>query len=159
IRKLHRRHPDLLESEPELRDSINDAHSVTYTQWEIYLAFHHQRHKLVFEALPETPRSPLCVPTHRDQISQGLHRWRPARAGAHRGHFADQGALARKTMRSFLEWGADPTVDAADPTAAAIESAQAQSENIVQELANAIRHPDPREIGVVDDANVASFLA
>ena len=63
VSSLHRRHPDFLFIAPELRQALGNETTISYTQWEIYLAFHHQKYRLIFEALPSAPRSPQCLPT------------------------------------------------------------------------------------------------
>jgi tetratricopeptide (TPR) repeat protein len=157
VRNLHIRHPDFLLSEPELKDALVGSNP-TYTQWEIYLAFHHRTHRLIFEALPEASRSPFYAPSEVDRTSQEHHRQRISATGAHRGHVSSQGDVARKTMRSFLHRRLDPDVDATEPTEEALTAAWANRETIVRELADAIRKPDPRTMPVTDPANVAAFV-
>jgi hypothetical protein len=126
---------------PELLHALRDENAITYTQWEIYLAFHHQKHRLIFEVAPSAPRSPLCAPTAADQASQNLHRQRLALTGAHLGTITDQGDAARKTIRSFLHFRVDPRVDTIEPTEDALAEAWAHQESIVQELVATIRKP------------------
>jgi tetratricopeptide (TPR) repeat protein len=159
LRTLHARHPSFLATAPELGAALGDETDVSYTQWEAYFAFHHQRRCLVFEALPEAPRSPLSTPNADELASQQRHRRRLALAGAHRGSFADQGDVARKTMRSFLHFRVDAALDCAEVTEDARDQAWAQREKIVEELAAAIKKPDPRAVPVTDPANVAAFVA
>jgi len=52
LRHLHSRHTDFLSDSPELRTAVGDGRGITYTQWEIYLAFHHGIGRLIFEAQP-----------------------------------------------------------------------------------------------------------
>lgn len=63
LRSLHTRRPDLLARIPELSAAVGDGEGVTYTQWELYLAFHHGQHPLIFQAQPGVPRSPFFAPT------------------------------------------------------------------------------------------------
>jgi hypothetical protein len=62
VRELYARRPDLLDCVPELRDAVGNGLGITYTQWELYLAFHHKRGRLIFEVQPGAPRSPLFAP-------------------------------------------------------------------------------------------------
>ena len=40
---------------PELRDAVGNGLGITYTQWELYLAFHHGRRRLIFEVNVQAP--------------------------------------------------------------------------------------------------------
>jgi len=160
LRNLRARRPDLLNEHPELRDAVGAGAGITYTQWELYLAFHHGTHRLVFEARPDTPRSPVFgAPTPADQVSQAAHRRRLEATGAHRGPFQDQGDVTRKTVRSFLHFRLDPTVDPVEPTADALAAAWTQQKEIVKHLVAAIKKPDPRAVPLTDPANTAAFVA
>jgi tetratricopeptide (TPR) repeat protein len=160
LRELHARHPDLLDGAPELRDAVGNGLGVTYTQWELYLAFHHKKGHLIFEVQPSAPRSPLFAPpTPADQASQTAHRRRIEVTGAHRSPFENQGDVARKSIRSFLHFRVDLTVDPVEPSKAARDEAWEHPEEIVKYLAEAIKKPDPRAVPVMDPANVAAFVA
>jgi tetratricopeptide (TPR) repeat protein len=159
LRRLQHRYPDFLSTEPELAHSLLDGSTVSYTQWELYLAYHHQRHRLVFKAAPTAPRSPYCEPTVADGASQERHWQRLQITAAHYGTFADQGDVARKTMRAFLHFRLDASVDGDEPAQDAVDAAWAAEEQIVTELAAAIRNPDPRTVPFEDPANVVAFVA
>lgn len=158
-RVLYERHPDLLINIPELRAAIEEGNDITYTQWELYLGFHHRKSSLIFEAQAEAPRSPRCLPTSVDSLSQKAHRRRIEITGHHRGTFHDQGDVARKCIRSFLHWRVDPRVDPEEPLADHVAQARANREEIVQKLVAAIKKPDPRAVPVKDPANTAAFIA
>src|SRR6185295_3724551 len=140
---------------PTLQAALADGVEVTYTQWEIYLAFHHDKRRLIFQAAPNVPRSPLCAPTETDKASQAAHLRRIKETGAHRGPFQDQGDLTRKSIRSFLHFRVDPSVDPVEPSAEALAAAWSHQEEIVAQLAAAIKKPDPRAVPVRDPANSA----
>jgi tetratricopeptide (TPR) repeat protein len=159
LRELHNRHRDLLDCVPELRDAVGNGLGITYTQWELYLAFHHKIKRLIFEAQPGAPRSPLFAPNQADQTSQTAHRRRVEATSTHRGPFQDQGDVARKSMRSFLHFRVDPTIDPVEPAAEALAEAWAQQEEVVKHLAEAIKKPDPHAVPVTDPANTAAFVA
>lgn len=159
LRNLYRRRPDLLSEYPELKAEVGVGVGITYTQWELYLAFHHNKNRLVFEARPDAPRSPLFATAEADGVSQEAHRRRIEATGAHRGSFYDQGDAARKAMRAFLHGHADPLVDPFEPAADDLSEAWTNQEKIVNQLAEAIRKPDPRTVPVVDPANTAAFVA
>ena len=46
---------------------------ISFTQWELYLAFHHGKPHLILRAEPEAPRSPIFLPSHADVLSQQAH--------------------------------------------------------------------------------------
>ena len=83
LRKLHTRHPDLLNYVPELRAAVGNGLGITYTQWELYLAFHHDKLRLIFEVQPGAPRSPSFAYTLADKTSQTAHRRRIEASGGH----------------------------------------------------------------------------
>ena len=159
LRKLHTRHPDLFDCIPELRDAVGDGLGITYTQWELYLAFHHDKRRLIFEVQAGAPQSPLFASTLADQTSQTAHRRRIEATGAHRIPFQDQGDIARKSMRSFLHFRVDPTIDPVEPAADALTEAWAHQQEVVTQLTEAIKKPDPRAVPVTDPANAAAFVA
>lgn len=159
LRKLYERRPDLLETNPEVRAAIGDGAGITYTQWEFYLAVHHGKDQLVFEAQPDAPRSPLYAPIPSDAASQDAHRRRIEITGHHRGSFHDQGDVARRAMRSFLHFHVDPLVDPVEPSAEDLAEAWAHQVEIVGQLAAAIKKPNTRDVPVIDPANVAAFVA
>jgi hypothetical protein len=159
LRALHTRRPDLLDCTPELRDAVGHGLGITYTQWELYLAFHHKIGRLIFEVQRCTPRSPLFAPTLADKTSQAAHRRRIEATGADRSPFQDQGDVARKSMRSFLHFRVDPKIDPIEPSADAVAEAWAHQVEVVKHLAEAIKKPDPRAVPVTDPANAAAFVA
>jgi hypothetical protein len=87
------------------------------------------------------------------------HRRRIEATGAHRSPFQDQGDVARKSLRSFLHFCADATIDPVEPTADALAEAWAHREEVVKHLAAIIQKPDPRAVPVADPANAAAFVA
>ena len=105
------------------------------------------------------PRSPSFAYTLADQTSQTAHRRRIEASGGYPSPFQDQGDVARKSMRSFLHFRVDPTIDPVEPAADALIEAWAYQEAVVEHLAEAIKKPDPRAVPVTDPANVAAFVA
>jgi tetratricopeptide (TPR) repeat protein len=159
LRSLHARHPDLLAGVPELSAAVGDGDGITYTQWELYLAFHHRQHPLIFLAQPGVPRSPFFSPTPADQVSQSAHLRRIKATDYGTGTFQDQGDVARKCMRAFLHFRVDPLVEPVEPSADELAEAWAHQEEIVKQLAAAIKKPNPRAVPVADPANTAAFVA
>jgi tetratricopeptide (TPR) repeat protein len=158
-RRLYKHYGDLWSEAPELRAAIGDGNDITYTQWELYLAFHHDKPVLVFEAQPAAPRSPRFAATSADLVSQTAHRQRIELMGHHRGTFRDQGDVARKSIRSFIHWRTDPTVDPDQTLAEDLVHAREHQGEIVKELVAAIKRPDPKAVPASDPANTAAFIA
>jgi tetratricopeptide (TPR) repeat protein len=156
---LHGRHPDLLAAAPSLRSSLGEESTISYTQWELYLGIHHRKPHLVFLAHAEAPRSPQFAPAPPDEASQRLHLERIRSMGAHFSSFVDQGDLARQSIRSFLHFRVDPRVDPVEPTEDAVANAWANRRSIIEQLTEAIKKPNPRDVPVTDPANVSAFVA
>ena len=89
LRRLGVTRPEFLGAEPELKGAVGDGTGITYTQWELYLAFHHGLHHLVFCATPQTARSPLTAVTDEDRALQQRHLERITITGEHRTPFLD----------------------------------------------------------------------
>ncbi|MBD3237807.1 MAG: tetratricopeptide repeat protein [Candidatus Eisenbacteria bacterium] len=159
VRRLHGRHPGFLADYPELRDAVGASEAIPYTQWEYYLALHHGVHRLIFDAQPGAPRSPEFAPGDADAALQDAHRKRIQISGGHRAPFHDQADVARKAIRSFLHFRIDPSVDPDEPSEGALSAAWEGQAEIVRQLAEAIRRPDPRLTPVRDPANTAAFVA
>ena len=62
-------------------------------------------------------------------------------------------------MRSFLHYRLDRLVDTVEPSEEKLAEAQAHQEEIVHQLAAAVKKPDPRAVPVTDPANAAAFVA
>jgi len=73
VRRVKERHPEFLAHEPELAAEVGDLSGISYTQWELWFAFHHQRHKLVYIADPKAPRSPDFRRNHFESSAQKQH--------------------------------------------------------------------------------------
>ena len=160
LRRLHERHGGtFLTAEPELKAALGDEALISYTQWEAYLAYHHQCQRLVFTATPETKRSPLFQADQNERALQDSHLLRLSITGAHRGDFNDQRHVAYIALRSFLNDRLDPSVDPVEPTADAVGQAWAHQNDIVTQLAAALHEPSPRLILVNDPARVVTFVA
>jgi tetratricopeptide (TPR) repeat protein len=157
LRRLRQRHPELLEHEPELAEDLEDLPEISYTQWEIYLAFEHRRGHCVFVAEPHAIRSPGCL-TREMEASQVKHLARLRRAGEHREPFEDQRDLALKAVTSIIRFGLDPGAPDFTPRTEAIEAARQDAVGLTREIAEGIRKPDRSIAAVPDPAGVEAFL-
>ena len=107
LRRLRGRHPELLQHEPELVEALEEISEISYTQWEIYLAFEHRCKRCTFTAEPHAIRSPSCVIREMEE-SQVKHLERLRKTGEHRESFEDQRDLAIKAVTSIIRFGLDP---------------------------------------------------
>ena len=105
VRRLRERHPDWLAHERELAQMIGDADQVSYTQWEMYLAFEHRVGRLLFLADETAPRSPGCEQTDEQRASQARHRERLRITGQHYETCHDQRDLARRAVAAIERHG------------------------------------------------------
>lgn len=102
IRRLKERHPDFLDHEPELQVELGDLTGLSYTQLEIYLAFHYRCDRLVFLADAEAPQSPGFRFDPEQRASQDRHVGRLVNIAEHRESFFSQDDLALKCVTSAV---------------------------------------------------------
>ena len=102
LEKLSARHPKFLDAYKKLRDDLLDWSQVSYTQWEAYLAFHHDNKRLIFKAEPSAPRNPEYVVESQEKETQVAHLARIRSVGEHYQGFYSQSDLVIKTIRSIL---------------------------------------------------------
>jgi tetratricopeptide (TPR) repeat protein len=102
LEKLRARHPGFLDAYHKLRDDLLDWSQVSYTQWEAYLAFHHDNKRLIFKAEPSAPRNPEYVVDSQEKETQVAHLGRIRCVGEHYQGFYSQSDLVIKTIRSIL---------------------------------------------------------
>jgi tetratricopeptide (TPR) repeat protein len=102
LEKLRARHPRFLDAYHKLRDDLLDWSQVSYTQWEAYLAFHHDNKRLIFKAEPSAPRNPEYVVESQEKETQVAHLARIRSVGEHYQGFYSQSDLVIKTIRSIL---------------------------------------------------------
>lgn len=102
LEKLRARHPGFLDSYQKLKDYLLDWSQVSYTQWEAYLAFHHDNKRLIFKAEPSAPRNPEYIVDSEEKETQVAHLARIRSIGEHYQGFYSQADLVIKTIRSIL---------------------------------------------------------
>ena len=159
LRVLLQAHPALLEHEPELRVSLGDFQDITYTQWELWLAFHHRKRRLVFIAAPTAPRSPLYAPDTASRRLQKRHRRRIELTGEHLTSFRDQRDLVSQAVRALDREGLIRDPGLPDPPPEAVEAARGLLEKIVPEIVASIGKPDPKRVFLPDRAGVAAWIS
>jgi hypothetical protein len=67
------KHPDLVEKLPPLREPLTKGESISYTQWEAWLAHYHGKTLLIAQADAKAPRAAKFAPTEATRAAQQLH--------------------------------------------------------------------------------------
>jgi hypothetical protein len=73
IDSLLSKYPSLLDRLPPLRNYLENAGAISYTQWEAWLAIYHGKTLLIAEADREAPRGPRYIPTGASRAAQKEH--------------------------------------------------------------------------------------
>lgn len=158
LRRLKERHLNLLDHEPELKDSLGDATDVSYTQWEAYLAFQHGRDRLVFVVDDSVPRSPKFRCDEQQQASQRRHWERLQKTGEHYEPCFDQLDLARKAVASIERFGMRDSQQAS-PSRESVAAARELAPELVFDIGTALREAAKSAVSEYDPAGVAAYLA
>ncbi len=156
VRRLQERHGRFLDHEPELGETLIDITEISYTQWEIYLAFEHRRKRLVFLAEPHAPRSPSCS-VEPMEATQTAHLARLMKTGEHREPFEDQRDLALRVVTSLVRFGIGPGVEP-EMAPEAMASARLGAAALTQQIADAIRKPADAARASLDSSGVDAYL-
>ena len=70
---LLRKYPNLSAHLPPLQDALRLGATISYTQWEAWLALYHGKLLLMAKAEPAAPRGPNYLPTDQSRAAQGAH--------------------------------------------------------------------------------------
>jgi hypothetical protein len=136
---------------------LGDFTGISYTQWEIYLAFHHRCNRLVFVAAKGAPRSPTFgMPEMAEEQVKHLERLK--KTGEHREWFEDQRDLALKVITSIVRHGLAPLTAQREASEQAKEAGRKEAAQLVSEIAEGVRHPDRAYVSADDPAGVEVFL-
>ena len=161
LEKLRSQYPELLRNQPALHEALTPdaAAKASLTQWEAYLALHHGKPCLIYDATPEAPRSPLFAESPEGESSEEEHRRRLAQQGLLGITVRDPGDFARKTLRRLLQLRLAPEIDPVETTPEALEQAHRESKDIIDSIVSAIQKPNLAAMPIVDPANVAIYWA
>jgi tetratricopeptide (TPR) repeat protein len=157
LRELHERHPNWLLHKPELRALLSDESQITYTQWEIYFAYQHNRGRLVFRAHPESPRSPLFTEDPDQKRQQSEHFERLRAVGEHSEPLFHQSDLARKVVRS-IERNGGTQREESTVRPEAVAAAREDVESLAAEVSAGLRSLAKQELSEWDPARIEVFL-
>jgi hypothetical protein len=64
---------DILTKLPALREAVERAQAISYTQWEAWLALYHRKLLVIAEADEAAPRGPRYVVTENSRVAQKQH--------------------------------------------------------------------------------------
>jgi tetratricopeptide (TPR) repeat protein len=102
LEKLRARHPGFLDAYQKLKEHLQAWNRISYTQWEAYLAFHHDKKRLIFKAEQTAPRNPEYVIDPEEKEAQAAHLSGIRSLGEHYQFIHSQSDLVIKTIRSIL---------------------------------------------------------
>ncbi len=97
-------YPDLLQRLPALADALGaDPPTISYTQWEAYLAIYHAKRLHIYHPELDAPRDPTFKSDGREKNLQGRHFQRIHDLGRDRGCFANQERLSSLVLRDLQD--------------------------------------------------------
>jgi hypothetical protein len=86
LRALRKKYPDLMDKLPPLDEAIRRGISVSYTQWEAWLALYHDKRLFIAEAGDSAERGPKYAPTADSCAAQADHLARLREMDRYPGH-------------------------------------------------------------------------
>jgi tetratricopeptide (TPR) repeat protein len=96
LRALLKKYPDLTNKLPPLCEALPDRISISYTQWEAWLALYHDKRLFIAEAGDNAERGPTHAPTAGSCAAQADHLARLRKMDRYPGHtFASPADLAK----------------------------------------------------------------
>jgi Domain of unknown function (DUF4062) len=103
LRALRKKYPDLTDKLPPLCEALQRDISVSYTQWEAWLALYHDKRLFIAEAGDRAERGPKYAPTADSRASQAGHLARLKKADRYPGHtFAGPADLAKHIAHTAI---------------------------------------------------------
>src|SRR5262245_60711800 len=96
LRALREKYSDLMEKLPPLCEALRNGISVSYTQWEAWLALYHDKRLFIAEAGGSAERGPKYAPTAASSTAQVDHLARLKKIDRYPGHtFTSPADLAK----------------------------------------------------------------
>jgi Domain of unknown function (DUF4062) len=86
LRALRKKYPDLADKLPPRGEALQSSVSVSYTQWEAWLALYHDKRLFIAEAGDGAERGPKYVATDGSRAVQAGHLASLKKAGRYPGH-------------------------------------------------------------------------
>jgi tetratricopeptide (TPR) repeat protein len=96
LRALRKKYSDLTDKLPPLGEALRSGASVSYTQWEAWLALYHDKRLFIAKASESAERGPNYAPTDGSRVAQADHLARLKQAERYSGHtFTSPADLAK----------------------------------------------------------------
>jgi tetratricopeptide (TPR) repeat protein len=96
LRELLQKYPKLAEKLPPLGEALRSGVSLSYTQWEAWLALYHDKSLFIVKAGDGAERGPSYAPTEGSRAAQAAHLAGLRKAGRYPGYtFASPADLAK----------------------------------------------------------------
>jgi tetratricopeptide (TPR) repeat protein len=86
LRALSTKYPDLADKLPSLGEALRSSVSVSYTQWEAWLALYHNKLLFIAKAAESAERGPKYAPTDGSCAAQAAHLERLKQMGRYPGY-------------------------------------------------------------------------
>ena len=86
LRALSKKYPDLADKLPPLGEVLGSGVSLSYTQWEAWLALYHDKDLFIAKAADGAERGPSYAPTDGSRAAQAAHLAALRKAGRYPGH-------------------------------------------------------------------------
>jgi len=103
VARVREIHPDLVEKLPPLKEAFENRESLSYTQWEAWLALYHKKALLVVRPMETAPRGPSYAPTAESRHAQAEHLRRLAKYESYPAiTFANNDDLAKQLAYSAV---------------------------------------------------------
>lgn len=134
VEAIRRCYPDLLERLPPLADALEvSPPTVSYTQWEAYLAIYHTIRLHIYQAEPTAPRDATFKPDPLEKALQERHYQRIQDLGRDRGRFTNQERLSSIVLRDLQDIlpPRDEVVPAAEKIPAAVQTLLDEAKDLV----------------------------
>src|SRR5277367_5832129 len=103
VARVRQMHFDLVEKLPPLKEALENGESLSYTQWEAWLALYHGKALLVVRPMETAPRGPSYAPTAESRHAQAEHLRRLAKYESYPAiTFANNDDLAKQLAYSAV---------------------------------------------------------
>ena len=86
LRALSKKYPDLADKLPPLGEVLGSGVSLSYTQWEAWLALYHDKDLFIAKAAVGAERGPSYAPTDGSRAAQAAHLAALRKASRYPGH-------------------------------------------------------------------------
>jgi hypothetical protein len=105
VKRLLKRYPEFFADEFKPLEQLlsEGAPGISYTQWEAYLAIHHDKPIYIYRPAPKAPRDKKFVPDKAQKQAQKRHYEQICALGRDRGQFANPERLSSLVLGDLVE--------------------------------------------------------